>query len=183
MRNSVLPQNAVRRCLAICAALALALTVPNVSRAEGFFDLYGGVPFGQSAQVDHQFFGDPAVFPRPAPISATKNLDFSTSWTVGGRAGYWFEALPLLGLAADVSYFERNGSGAEINLVPLSFLVMLRYPLLTSDSFPKGRLQPYVGFGPSLFYSNTSIHFDPPLQNVNDFSIFTGVGFDARAGT
>jgi len=138
--KSLLTRYAILRSFAICALLGLTMTVPNLSRAEGFFDLYGGVPFAQSAQVDHQFFGDPAVSPRPAPISVTKDLDFSTSWTAGGRVGYWFNALPWLGLAADLSYFERKGSGAKIDLVPLSFLVMLRYPMLTSDSFPKGRL-------------------------------------------
>ena len=169
--------------VALCLALVATLVSPSVSRAERFFDLYGGAAFGQSTQVDHQFFGDPTLFPRPAPISTTKDLGFSPAWTVGGRVGYWLEPWPWLGAAMDISYFELKGSRAEIDLIPMSFLVMLRYPMMTSEAFPNGRLQPYLGIGPSVYYSHASVNFDPPFQNANHGSLFGDVGLDMRAGT
>jgi len=184
MCSSILTRSTMRRSFAIFAIFALvSIAIPSSSRAEGFFDLYGGGVFGRSAQIDHQFFGDPTMFPRPAPMSATKSLNFSSSWSAGGRIGYWFEPLPWLGAAIDISYFEQKGSDAEIDLIPMSLLVMLRYPMMTSESFPKGRLQPYVGVGPSLYYSHTSVDFAPPFQNVNHGSLFGDVGLDLRVGT
>lgn len=180
MHNSPLTRHATHVCVGICVLLAVT-TAPALSRAEGFFDVYGGGAFGQPTQVNHQFYGDPTVFPRPAPISTTKDLGFSPTWTVGGRAGYWLNPLPWLGLALDISYFELNSSQAEIDLIPTSFLIMLRYPLWTDDSFPKGRLQPYLGIGPSVYYSHASIDFEPPSHNVNQDS--GDVGFDLRLGT
>jgi len=156
--------------------------VPGIASAEGFADLYGGFALGHSADAAHQNFGDPSSFP-PVPLgSTTKQVSFDGSGTVGVRGGYWLEPLPWLGLAADLSYFQRKAPSADIDLVPLSFLVMLRYPMLTSEQFPKGRLQPYVGIGPGLFYSHTSIEFGPPFGSVNHGSFFDDVGFDGRAG-
>lgn len=156
--------------------------VPDIASAEGFVDLYGGLALGHSADAAHQNFGDPSSFP-PVPLgSTTKKLSFDSSGTIGVRGGYWFEGLPGLGLAADLSYFQRKAPGADIDLVPLSLLVMLRYPMLTSEQFPKGQLQPYVGIGPGLFYSHTSVDFGPPFGSVNHGSFFGDVGFDGRAG-
>lgn len=104
------------------------MSAPGVSRAEKLFDLYGGAALGQSTQVDHQVFGDRKLFPRPAPISTTKDLGSSPSWTVDGRVGYWLEPWSRLGAAMDISYFDLKGSGAEIDIIPMPFLVMLRPP-------------------------------------------------------
>jgi hypothetical protein len=155
--------------------------VPVIASAEGFVDLYGGFALGHSADAANQNFGDPFSFPSVPPGRTTKQLSFDSSGTFGVRGGYWLEPLPWLGLAADLSYFQRKAPSADIDLVPLSLLVMLRYPMLTSEQFPKGRLQPYVGVGPGLFYSHTSIDFGPPFGSVNHGSI-EDVGFDGRAG-
>ena len=63
--------------------------------------------------------------------------------------------------------------------MPLSLLVMVRHGFLKDEEFTRGRLQPYVGVGPSLFINNVSgsIRF----QESNDTS--TDVGLDFRLGT
>src|SRR5207248_3357570 len=61
--------------------------------------------------------------------------------------------LPWLGVAADVSYFRP---ATDVQTVPLSLLVMARYGFLKDDEFKAGRLQPYVGLGGALFFSNLS---------------------------
>ncbi len=176
--NLVRAATGMKRIISIIS-FTLAL-LPCSVWAEGFFDLYGGVALSGSADVDHQNFGDPLVFPRVPLGSTTKSLSFDTSGTIGVRGGYWFERWPWVGLAADLSYFSRKAAGADIDLVPLSGLVMLRYPMLISEQFPKGRLQPYMGIGPGLFFSHASIDFDPPFGSVNHGDIH--VGFDGRAG-
>ena len=118
---------------------------PGIASAEGFADLYGGIALGNSTDAAHQNFGDPSSFPSVPLGSTTKQLSFDSSGMVGVRGGYWLEPLPWLGLAADLSYFQRKAPSADIDLVPLSFLVMLRYPMLTSEQygFDKALPSPY----------------------------------------
>jgi hypothetical protein len=149
--------------------------------AEGFFDLYGGLSFSEkTSAVAQDFF--PSTSPQRPSANLTKQLDFGTTGTFGVRGGYWIAPLPWVGMAVDLSFFQRKAEGARIDLVPLSFLVMLRYPILTSDEFPKGRLQPYVGIGPSFFYSHASMDFDSPLGHVTHGNLFSDIGLDVRAG-
>lgn len=60
---------------------------------------------------------------------------------------------------------------------------MLRYPLVTNEEFPKGKLQPYVGIGPSFFYSHSTMDFGPPLSQATHGNFFSDIGLDMRAGT
>jgi hypothetical protein len=64
--------------------------------------------------------------------------------------------------------------GAKDDVVPSSLLLMLRTPLLAGREFPRGRLQPYVGIGPSLVYSRSEV------GSSSDTSL--DVGFDFRLG-
>lgn len=159
--------------ISVCGLLSIA---PSLVSAEGFVDFYGGFALGHNTD---------ARFAQVSPTTATvtKRLGFKASNTFGIRGGVWFgDALPWLGLAADLSFFQRKADAADIDLVPLSFLLMLRYPLFTSEQVPKGQLQPYVGIGPSFFYSHTSIDFGPSFGSVNHGSFFGDIGLDARAG-
>jgi hypothetical protein len=61
-----------------------------------------------------------------------------------------------------------------------SLLLMPRWPLLTSEEHPTGKLQPYIGFGPSLVVGNSSKDL-APLMKTQD-GTFTTLGADARAG-
>jgi len=145
--------------------------------AEGFLDFYGGWALAGKTDAVHQ-----RLVPPPPPGTVTKHLNFDASGTFGVRGGYWFEPFPWLGFAVDLSFFQRKAEAAHIDLVPLSLLLMLRYPLLTSEQFPKGQLQPYVGIGPSVFSSHTSIDFGPPFGGVNHGNVFGDGGVDVRAG-
>lgn len=149
--------------------------------AEGFFDLYGGLSLSEKTNAAAQDFF-PFTTPQPPSVNVTKQLDFDASGTFGVRGGYWVNPIPWVGGAVDLSFFQRKTEGARIDLVPLSFLLMLRYPVLMSDEYPKGRLQPYIGVGPSLFYSHASMDFDPPLGHVTHGNFFSDVGLDVRAG-
>ena len=154
--------------------LALALTHPGAgASAEGFLDIQVGAAFTSDADL----VSDSAGFVTVSPTS------FLPSGSIGVRGGYWFESLPWLGLAGDVSYFatheDFNGEAARIHVAPISFLLMLRVPLLRSDKIPQGRVQPYGAIGPGVFISSARLE-------VPGFADFQGTtadaGLDARLG-
>lgn len=145
------------------------------AKAEPFIDLYLGEAITQDSDVSVQLFTT-----TPATKTSEK-VDFDPSFTVGMRAGHWFETVPYLGIAADFSYFKPESDKVKITTVALSPLLMLRYPLLIEHDFPKGKFQPYLGIGPGLFYSDVSADFRPILPNkVSGLSLETGL--DTRAG-
>lgn len=168
--------------------VVLGLVVLAVSRASGepFLDLYGGIADTESTRVTATDRNCTTVFPFLLDVcspetKATRNVGFETSATYGVRGGYWFEPVPWVGLAGDLSYFEAEAPAARFRVVPLSLLVMLRLPLLATEEIPKGRLQPYVGLGPSIFFHEATVDFrDEGVRKVRLSS--AELGFDARLG-
>ncbi len=153
--------------------LSWLLMAPALACAEFFADLYAGATLPGHAEAIH-------TQTQPTAANLTRQLDFGTGPTLGFRAGYWFARYPWLGMAGDLSYFSRSAEGASISAVPISLLVMLRWPLLVNDEHPTGKLQPYIGFGPSFVAGDSSIDVTP-LPKTQDGS-YTALGADARAG-
>ena len=166
-------------------AVAAFLSGPSRASGEPFLDVYGGVAETQSASVTAQHrdcSGDALLFSLCSSwTKGTTKVDFETAGTFGMRAGYWFERVPWLGLAGDVSFFEAEGRDVRFKIVPVSLLLMLRLPLLATEEIPKGRLQPYFGAGPSLFYQDASVDFRPQVDKKVSLSSW-GVGLDTRIG-
>ena len=149
--------------------ISLLLTLTGLllggeARAEAFVDVYGGGAFTtdmrSSVAMDPQFFNPVGEDPPDGPPNVllrriSVDTDFDDSVTYGGRVGYWFGK--WAGLAVDVFRFEADidaedfTQGADVRAIPISALLMLRWPLLTSDEYPLGRMHPYIGGGPSLF--------------------------------
>jgi opacity protein-like surface antigen len=159
--------------------LCLLFLIPTFAWAEWFLDIYGGESATRGANVKAQvthysIFGSSSQ-------SHTEKVDLDSSFTMGGRLGYWSERLPWLGVSLDLSYFKAEGEKAEFDVVPLSLLLMLRWPLFKSENFPKGRLQPYAGVGPGYCFTDSRVNFRPTLQDSVSGSSGE-IGFDARAG-
>ncbi len=153
--------------VSVLVALAVVVSLPASVRAETFLEIYGGGAF--PADTDTTISGPGFVSVGESP--------YKDSFVVGGRAGHYFEGLPWLGIALDVSYFKADidvPDGAQNDVVPISVLLMLRAPLLRTPSFPYGRLQPYLGIGPSLVYSRSE------AGSARDTSF--DPGFDFRLG-
>src|SRR6267143_1053593 len=112
--------------------LILAFSAPGAARAESFVDLRAGGAFTPDGDVHLHLRGDG---------SATFRTRYKDSVTGGVRGGYWFDSLPWLGVAADVSYFapDDDTGGPKIDVIPIAPLLMLRVPLATSNEFPNGR--------------------------------------------
>jgi hypothetical protein len=135
--------------------------------AEAFIDFYGGGAFtsdrSSDVVVDPQFFNPvgldpPAGEPNVVLRRTSVHTNFDDAVTFGGRGGYWFGK--WAGLALDVFTFETEldavgatqfTEGSDLRVIPISALLMLRWPLLESDQYPLGRMHPYIGGGPSLF--------------------------------
>lgn len=167
-----------KRCVA-CVALASMcgglLCIPSFASGEWFGDLYGGVALPESvtAQFDQRL---------PTLAKAARTYDVGSSATFGIRAGKWLGPIgSFLGVAGDISYFQRKAEGAKLDVVPISVLLMFRVPLHRSDEFPTGKIQPYVGIGPSFVVAQASL--DSPTPDINSVHHGrTDFGFDVRAG-
>jgi|GEM_PF-1477380 len=165
----------------VALALAFSLSYPHVSYAERFADII----LGGSLSMDE------TITISAAPqAKATARVNFGRSFIIGYRLGGWSEKHRWAGFALDASLFQQSIDGGDIEIIPLSALLMLRLPLLKSDAHPAGELWPYIGLGPSIFFSTIN-------YNVRDSAIpallhqpisgtysdrAADIGLDLRAG-
>ncbi len=184
------------RLVAAVTVLLLALWARPAS-AEWFFDLYLGGAFTAYNDLTSQF---------GSTFQDLEEVEFDGSFVGGGRFGYWFDG-PLvgrlnIGVGVDVSYFETNidsqtvdgsqvfgGFGLsgqffvapiDISVVAVGLDLMLRWPLMASQEFPRGRLFPFFAIGPAVFFTEAqdSANFDPGNQTDHE----TTVGFKIGGG-
>jgi hypothetical protein len=113
-------------------------------------------------------------------------LDDGEAVMIGLGIGRWrkMENIPAdVGVAMELwnLQYESAGSQVDIKSTGISFLFMLRTPLLKNDQFPHGRLIPHIAMGPSFSGTRikTSFHF-PDESAADDRS--WGLGFDLSAG-
>jgi opacity protein-like surface antigen len=156
-----------RLAVPVSVVLALVVLAPAVASAEWVLDAYLGPAVTTSSKLTFTVFGE----------EQKQNLGGRSSPEFGLRAARWLDdlALPWLGFAFDVSYFRP---AVDVQTVPLSVLLMVRYGFLKDEEFPGGRLLPYVGVGPGLFFSiaNGTVGFTQVNETSKD------VGLDFRAG-
>ncbi len=170
---------------------ALACSVVAVpASAEWFTDLYLGGAFTEKHDVDTNSTGGGQV--------TTLDVSFDKSFAGGIRGGYWFpfELGPVnFGAGLDVSHFRPDISrqaalfcsrfcvsgvfdDLDLSVWVIGFDAMFRFPLLKSQQFPKGQLQPYVTVGPAIFVAHAEDrrNFEPSNQTDTDTSVGVKVG-------
>jgi len=166
-------------------ALVIVYGLPLVGRAEPVVSLYGGAAFPQSSTVTATVQRTPCFFCSTSTATGSRRVTFDSSPTIGGRVGYWVDRLPWFGVALDISYFGARtsamGSNAQFEVIPFSFLAMVRVPLFTSEPYPRGRMRPYAAVGPSVVLARASTDFGPSVPPVGK-EWGKGVGLDIRAG-
>jgi opacity protein-like surface antigen len=184
------------RTLRLVALLVVLFALPNPVVAEWFADLYAGAAFTDADDHTNRARAlgmDVVVF----------DIAYKDSTVIGGRAGDWFDAFSFLGVGVDASHvfgpdiraqtasFEacvpagcltgpQAVRRASLNVTSVGLDLLLRWPLLTSSAFPRGRLQPYVAVGPAVFiaqFRDTS-NFSPSNQSDTD----TAVGVKTAGG-
>lgn len=123
----------------------------------------------------------------PRSVWATRDahgISVDPAFIAGGKFGYWFTMKSLFGLQMpswlkyfgfelDISYRNLRWPSQEVNIEPTNFrqviemksttvtsafLFLARYGFLPDAEVPLGRLQPYIGFGPLIFVSNTKVN-------------------------
>jgi len=149
--------------------------------AEFFIDGYAGIALTNDA--DSNLTGTSVFGPSYHVSGTTKWKD---SFVFGGRMGYWFDTVPFLGLALDVSWFQPEEDvsigPAKIDVMPISVLLMYRVPLGTSPDFPQGRFQPYLGVGPGAFYTKFKLDYTSPGMSIHISDTSWDIGLDVRGG-
>lgn len=152
---------------------AIILFIPTYALGEWSGDIYLGMHSTQADDMSVKFNG----------ATVKTYADSDTGSIFGGRIGYWFNSYPWLGLALDLSFSELDFDDIQIGVGSLSTLLMFRLPINSSQEFPKGRIQPYLGVGPGFFYGGMSEFIEevPPSGRVLDDSYFS-MGFDGRIG-
>jgi hypothetical protein len=161
------------------AAFLLLSLQPLPAFSETFFDIY----FGNARIADDTIsatFQRVNILVPGQRFEASRRVSFDSADVYGLRLGHWFESYSWVGAAADLSYFEADGEGVDIDVVPLSLLLMFRYPLVASQAFPRGRLQPYAAFGPAFVGADFKLDFPEFSERVSSGG--RGVGADFRAG-
>lgn len=147
--------------------LAMFLTMrANPVNAEFLADVYIGPAFTQ----DDRFAGAP--------------MKFDDEVSFGGRVGYYFPAWHYFGVALDLSHYRPDGrfggigSGFrfESKITGLSFDAMLRLPLMTSNTFPHGQIQPYVTLGPGVYFSRLRVKPFGGSDSSTDAGVKVGGG-------
>jgi hypothetical protein len=161
------------------SAICFLLVFPTLAWAEGFLDFYGGRAMSKDTDVDASIASSGLGF--VTVTSHSQQADFDPSFTFGGRCGYWLEVFPYVGFSLDLSYFKAEDENVDINAIPLSLLLMLRWPLFKNEKFPYGRIQPYGAIGPSVFFYHARADFRPSLpERISSYD--ADIGIDMRAG-
>lgn len=151
----------------------LMLLMSNDAFCEWSGDIYIGVHSSQADDMSIKFNG----------ATVKTYADPDTGSIFGGRIGYWFENYSWLGWAVDASASELDFEDKVIGVGAISTLLMVRLSLKSSEEFPKGRIQPYLGVGPGFFFGGMSefIPEAPPAGRVLD-DTYDSFGFDTRIG-
>jgi hypothetical protein len=155
----------MRRAVVSIVVPAVLLLLASTAHAEWFLDGY----LGASVTLDDELSF--TTFNR----ERTQEVNYKSSPVFGLRAGRWFAGLPWLGVAIDGSFFRPT---EDINVVPLTALVLARYGFLPDDEFKEGRLHAYAGLGGGVFIS--SVDGTIGFQEASDSSV--DMGLDVRAG-
>ena len=160
----------------ILPVAAMTMVIDD-ARAEGFADVRIGGAITPNTNGSVTIGG---------VASPSGPIEFKSGVSVGIRGGYWLDSVPWLGFAFDLSYFDPDEDVSvlpvKLDVFPISALLMLRYPLLKSDAYPRGRLQPYAGVGPGAFVTHAKLKLKDVGAPENFSDTTVNLGLDVRGG-
>ncbi len=156
-----------------------------------FIELYiGGTGATNSSKALSQVGAPVAV-----PVSASIPGEFDPSVLGGMKFGYWFtpqgtyaaswypDWMKYLGFYTDISYQNLDLAGqagilkvgaaqtllnasSNGSLATWAFMFAGRYGFMSDSAVPFGRLQPYIGVGPAIFFTSNKITGSIPAAGV-----------------
>jgi len=175
--------------------MCLVLTAGPAS-AEWFADVYAG----QSLTVK-----DDVTVHSPNGLSIYRDTEFDRAFIIGGRFGRYLDAVPFLGFGVDLSTFNptigpqqlhidgcvpsgtcSGGQGGttgriDVQVTGVSLDVMLRLPLLKSETARWGALQPYITAGVPFYQITVTPRTTAQFRNQDGDSDYS-FGYKAGAG-
>jgi hypothetical protein len=149
--------------LTILMLSVFALMVPNLATAAWYTDSGFDARIPENEDVELHF----------STLYQDSNLVYSddaSSNSYDERLGYWFEDIPWLGVATEAPLLQPDEQNqdtsidADTHFDPLSGFLLLRYP--------NGRLQPFVGIGPTLLISDVRSNTVDSLHHI-----FMGISY------
>ena len=176
--------------------MCLVVATAGPASAEWFADVYAGRTFTLS---------DDMTVHSPSGLSIYRDTEFDQSWIIGGRFGRYLDAVPFLGLGVDLSTFSptigpqqlhidgcvpsggcNGGQGGttgriDVDVIAVSLDVLLRLPLLKSETAPWGALQPYVTAGVPFYQIKVTPRTTAQFRN-HDGDTDYSVGYKGGAG-
>lgn len=179
--------------------LAIMLLVPTYCRGEIYLGGYVGGVF--TPNVNPYF--ETTDWWLVTDTRTAKNVGVDPAFLVGGKIGYWFDKVPIIGyqlpnfmkyfgLELDISYHGLRWPNQRVTVQPtnrtfdlqmngdaisICFLFMGRYGFLPDKVVPFGRLQPYIGLGPMVVISTHSLN-----QGIDYKSTEGDLGFALETG-
>lgn len=132
------------RALALSALLVLFSA--SAARAEWVVDAFFGIPFPRGGETEAD---------RVAADYFISDADVDVDLNFGLRFGRYAQLTDWmdLGVMLDTSGMLGELGAVDFNFVPITGLLAARFPILKSDELPHGLLQPYIGVGPSVVWS------------------------------
>jgi opacity protein-like surface antigen len=182
----------IKRLVVICCILLL----PTIAAAEGttnYGDFWLGGQLGAVFTPNTDVTVSSPLFPG---LEATGSMKTNPAFSAGAIIGYNF-CMPYrqpweryFGVALDFQWNQFNHPGEDIdrggdfkikgNQFALSLLGRLQYPLMGSERFTRGRIVPFLMFGPSVVWTTQSVSSSGFLNGGSQTS--TNFGLVAEVG-
>jgi opacity protein-like surface antigen len=161
---------------ALTVGIVMVITLaPARAGAEWLVDLYLGAAMTNKEDVEVETSGS----------TVSHRVGFNRSAVFGGRVGYWFDSLEILGVALDASHFRPDTIPSSLNrldlyVTPVAAEALLRWPLFPTGDYPHGRLQPYLFAGPAFVFAEAKDTTNFPRPN--QYETTWAPGFQAGTG-
>jgi len=176
----------------LLAMLFCLVLTPTSSRSETYLGVYFGGNF--SSNFDSEFDFHEKFDHRRVIIAnrTARDISMDPALIVGGKIGHWFTRervfglnmpkwLKYFGFELDISYHSLSWPSQSVRVDPLSrnfvlensgsavtltFLLMARYGFRKDSEVPFGRIQPYIGIGPIVFFSSQKLNIGREFKST-----------------
>ncbi|PNV85773.1 MAG: hypothetical protein C0610_10090 [Desulfobacteraceae bacterium] len=149
--------------LMILMVLAFALMAPSLATAELYSDSGLDLRIPENEELELHF----SILYEDTDLMHSNDASYNS---YDEQLGYWFEDIPWLGIASEAPLLQSDEQDqgtsieADTNFDPFSGFLLLRYP--------NGRLQPFVGIGPTFFISDLRSDTVDSLRHI-----FMGISY------
>ncbi len=149
--------------LVIVMVLVFALMAPSLATAELYADSGLDLRIPENEELELHF----SILYEDTDLMYFNDASYNS---YDEQLGYWFEDIPWLGIASEAPLLQSDEQDqgtsieADTNFDPFSGFLLLRYP--------NGRLQPFVGIGPTFFISDLRSDTVDSLRHI-----FMGISY------